>query len=98
MKTATITPLHILSRVGAALLGGYCFVWGFTTLGIALAVTLGMSFGEARTLFYLLAFLLFTAVFCWAFATASLGRAWLLLAGGGAVMTLLGCCWLAVVR
>ncbi|MCK9564245.1 MAG: hypothetical protein M0R02_16145 [Bacteroidales bacterium] len=92
MRAATLTPLHILSRVGAALLGGYCFVWGVTTLGIVLATALGMSFGEARTLFYLLAFLLFVAVFCWAFATASQLRAWLVLAGGGAAMTLLG--WL----
>jgi len=34
----------------------------------------------------------FVAVFCWAFATASQLRAWLVLAGGGAAMTLLG--WL----
>lgn len=92
MGVSTPTRLQVLSRTGAAMVGGYCFVWGFTTLGIALATALGMSFGEARMLFYLLAFLLFTAVVCWTFATTSARRAWLVLAGGGAAMTLVG--WL----
>lgn len=81
-----------MSRIAASLLGGYAFVWGFVTLGIALLMALGMGYGDARTLSYLLAFLVFLAVFCWAFAAASVLRVWLVLAGGGVVMT--GFAWL----
>jgi hypothetical protein len=84
--------LHIVNRVAAALLGGYAFVWGFTTLGIALGLAAGMEYGEAQALLYLLAFLVFLGVFCWAFVAASLARVWACLAGGGGVMTALA--WL----
>jgi hypothetical protein len=85
-----VSPLsatHIVSRVAASLLGGWLFVWGFATLGIALALAAGMVYGEATQLIYLLAFPLFLTMFCWAFAVSSLVRAWAVLAGGGAVMT-----------
>jgi hypothetical protein len=88
----TAAPAQIVSRIAAALLGGYVFVWGFTTLGIVLGLALGASYGDAQTTVYLLAFLLFLAVFLWAFASRSLTRVWLLLAGGGAFMT--GLAWL----
>lgn len=90
MSTTSPTPLsrlHVTSRVAASLLGGYAFVWGFTSLGIVLLVAAGMAFDEARTLLHLLAFLVFLAAFCWAFAAASLGRVWAVLAGGGAAMS-----------
>lgn len=87
-----MTALHITSRVAASLLGGYAFVWGFTTLCIALGLVLGAPYDEARTLAQLLAFLLFLTCFCWAFAAASLARVWAVLAGGGALMTSLA--WL----
>ena len=54
-----------------------------------LATALGMDFREAVQLLYLFAFLLFLAVFCWAFVARSLLRVWIVLAGGGAAMTLL---------
>jgi hypothetical protein len=92
MAASTLSPRHILSRVAASLLGGYVFVWGFTTLGIMLCVAAGMPYGEAQTLAYLLAFLVFLTVFCWAFAAASLARIWTVLAGGGLAMT--GAAWL----
>jgi hypothetical protein len=41
----------------------------------------------------LLAFLVFLAVFCWAFAAPRLARVWAVLAGSGALMT--GAAWLA---
>lgn len=82
-----LTPAHIASRVAASLLGGYAFVWGFTVFTIVLAVAAGMSYDDARTLAYLLAFLVFLAAFCWTFAARSLARAWAVLAGGGGAMT-----------
>lgn len=82
-----LTRRHIASRVAASLLGGYAFVWGFTSLGIVVLVLAGMTFDEARTLLQLLAFLVFLAAFCWAFAVARLGRVWAVLAGGGAAMS-----------
>lgn len=88
----THSPLSITSRVAASLLGGYAFVWGFTVLGIALLVLAGMHYHEAQTLVYLLGFLLFLTVFCWAFAAARVWKVWVVLAGGGAVMT--GAAWL----
>lgn len=87
MPPATLTRLHVASRVAASLLGGYAFVWGFATLGISLLVAAGMAYDEAQTLIYLLAFLVFLAAFCWTFAAASLARVWAVLAGGGAAMS-----------
>lgn len=83
----TIGVGHIVGRVGAGLLGSYALVWGFVSLGTVLGVLAGMSYGDAQTLFYLLAFLLFVACFCWAFSARSLLRVWLSLVGGGAVLT-----------
>ncbi len=90
----TAASLAITSRVAASLLGGYAFTWGFTVLGIALLVLAGMTYHEAQTLIYLLAFLLFLVVFCWAFAAARVWKVWAVLAGGGVAMT--GAAWLLV--
>jgi hypothetical protein len=85
-------PARVASRVAASVLGGYVFVWGFVSAGIALLVKAGVSYGEAQTSFYLLAFLVYLVCFCWAIAAQSLARVWSVLAGGGAGMTLLA--WL----
>jgi hypothetical protein len=82
----------IVSRVAAAIFGGYAFVWGFTTLLIALALALRLPYGDAQTTAYLLAFLLFLAVFLWAFTARRVAKVWAVLAGGGATMTTLA--WL----
>ena len=87
-----MNAMHVASRVAASLLGGYAFVWGFVTLGIALLLAGGVEYEDARTLCNLLAFLVFLTCFCWAFAAASLTRVWGVLAGGGALMT--GAAWL----
>jgi hypothetical protein len=79
---------HVVSRVLASLLGSYFFVWGFISLGTVLAVAAGMPYADAQTLFYMLAFLLFVACFCWAFSARSLARVWLAFGAGGALMTL----------
>lgn len=86
------TASQVTSRVAASLLGGYAFTWGFVVLGIALLLQIGMTFHEAETLVYLLAFLVFLTAFCWAFAERRLVRVWGVLAGGGALMT--GAAWL----
>jgi hypothetical protein len=80
------------SRIAAAILGGYLFVWGFTTLGISLGLAAGSTYGDAQTSMYLLAFIVFLIAFIWAFASPRLWRIWAVLAGGGALMT--GAAWL----
>jgi len=49
-----------------------------------------MSYTDAQTLMYLMAFLIYTFAFCWAFIHRSLLTICLCLIGGGAVMTALG--------
>lgn len=87
------TLIPIASRVAAALFGSYAFVWGFVTLVAVLGTAGGMSFVDAQTLAYLLAFLVFVICFCWAFAARSVVRVWLVLVLGAALMSGLG--WLA---
>lgn len=79
--------LAYASRIGAALLGGYAFTWGFAALGIVVLVGLGADFHDAETGILLLALLVFLALFLWSFAVASVVRVWAVLAGGGAIMT-----------
>jgi hypothetical protein len=81
------TTVHVIARTAASLFGSYAFVWGFASLGIALGVLAGMPYGEAQTLVFLLAFLVFVTCFCWAFVAASLARVWTVLLGGAAVTT-----------
>lgn len=83
----TLSPTLVVSRIAAALLGGYAFVWGFVALSMAGLFALGMPFHDAEHLSSILAFLLYPAVFLWAFAARRLGRMWAVLAGGGAAMT-----------
>jgi protein-S-isoprenylcysteine O-methyltransferase Ste14 len=82
--SAAPNPVLLISRIAAAVLGGYAFVWGFTTLTIAVALSMDTPYDEAQTLAYLLVFL---GAFLWTFAVRSVLRAWLVLAGGGALMT-----------
>lgn len=86
-----LSPQRIPSRIAAGLVGGYVFTWGFVALGIASLAILGLSFDDAYALTVILAFLLFLVVFCWAFAAVSVVRVWIVLTGGGAVMT--GVAW-----
>jgi hypothetical protein len=75
-----------LSRIAAAVLGGYAFTWGFTTLGIAGLVALGVEYHDAEAGTLILAFLVFLGMFLWAFAAASVVRVWAIMAGGAALM------------
>ncbi len=89
MATLSVSRLHLVSRIAAAVLGGYAFVWGGMALGVAGLFALGMPFHDAEHLCAMLAFLVYLAVFLWSFAASDLRRVWLVLAGGGAVMTVL---------
>jgi hypothetical protein len=92
MTEAENSRASLVARIAGAVLGGYAFMWGFTTLTIAVALSLSYPYGEAQTLAYLFAFLVYLAVFLWAFTTRGVLRVWLVLAGGGASMTLIA--WL----
>lgn len=87
-----LSPLQVGSRVAASLLGGYAFVFGLVTLGTTLGVLCGMAYGDAQTLVYLLAFLVFLVCFCWAYVETSTARVWSVLLGGGVALT--GAGWL----
>ncbi|HEX4916394.1 MAG TPA: iron uptake protein [Limnobacter sp.] len=92
MRTAHAdTAFAVALRICAAVFGGYAFTWGFTAFGIAGLVALGVDFHEAETGVLMLSFLVFLVVFLWAFAQGSVARVCLVLAGGGALMTL--CAW-----
>jgi hypothetical protein len=82
--------LQTTNRIIAAILGGYAFTWGFSVLGITSLVALGIDFHEAETGLSLIAFLVFLGLFLWTFAAKSMIRVWLVLAGGSAVMMLIG--------
>ncbi|MBW7901579.1 MAG: iron uptake protein [Rhodocyclaceae bacterium] len=73
--------------MAAAIVGGYACAWGFTALGVAGLVALGMAYHEAEAAAHMLAFLLFLAAFLWAFVAAGLVRVWLTLGGGALLMT-----------
>ncbi|MCR2747839.1 iron uptake protein [Limnobacter parvus] len=78
----------LISRILSAVLGGYLFTWGFTAVGIAGLVAVGVDFHEAETAALIMAFLVFPGVFLWAFACRRVAVVWTVLAGGGALMTL----------
>lgn len=92
VQESQIKPEIVVSRVALGVLGGWAFVWGLVTFGTVALVGAGVGYHEALNFTYLLAFLLYLTVFCWAFATRDLARAWLILAGGAALMT--GAAWL----
>jgi hypothetical protein len=89
MPAADVSRTQVFSRIAAGVFGGYVFVWGFTTLTIALALSARLSYLEAQTTAYLLAFLLFLAAFLWAFSARRVALVWTVLGGGGALMTAL---------
>jgi hypothetical protein len=89
MHRAPPTAAHVTGRVAASLIGGYAFVWGFMSLGLALGVRAGADYEEAFQLLGLVAFLVYLGAFCWTYVVPSLMRAWAVLGGGGALMTAL---------
>jgi hypothetical protein len=89
MSQQSISMAQVSSRIAAAILGGYAFTWGLMALAVALLFAAGMEFHDAEHLGYIIGFLVYLTVFLWAFASRSLVRIWLLLAGGGVLMALL---------
>jgi len=87
MATASsVSTRHVVSRIAAALLGGYVFTWGFIALSLAGLYGLGMRFHDAEALANIIGFLLYLVVFLWAFGAGRLNRVWLVLVGGGLLM------------
>jgi hypothetical protein len=78
--------LQVVSRIAAALVGGYAFSWGFISLSIAALVAVGINYDDAWLGIMMLAFVIFLVLFLWAFAARSLLKVWLVLVGGAAVM------------
>ena len=76
----------ILSRILAAIFGCYAFVWGVVALGVAALHGAGVEYHAAEQAMMILAFLLYLALFLWAFAAASVLRVWVILAVGSALM------------
>jgi hypothetical protein len=79
----------IMSRVAAAIFGGYLFAWGCAALGSVSLAGLGMARSEAVVSATMPAFVAYLVATVWAFAARRVGRVWLTLAGGGGLMTLL---------
>jgi len=80
-------PLALLSRIAAAILGGYAFCWGFVAIAHSGLYALGMSFHDAEHLSAILGVLFFLVVFLWTFAARRVGLCWAVLLGGGGLMT-----------
>jgi len=86
MAAAAVPRLQIVSRIAAGVVGGYAFTWGFVALSIALLFAARLEFHDAEALGTITGFLVFLTVFLWAFAAASVARAWAVLVVGGALM------------
>ena len=78
--------VSIISRIAAAVFGGYGFTWGFTALSTAL-LTLVMLKSEAVITATMLGFIIYLIAVIWAFSARRILVVWLILAGGGALMT-----------
>ncbi|TLX64023.1 iron transporter [Stutzerimonas nosocomialis] len=70
---ATTPPWPVVSRILAALLGGYLFTYAFTA---ALARLLPLGKADAVVVATLPAFLVYTLAILWAFGCRSARRAW----------------------
>jgi len=77
----------LVHRLLLSLVGGYAFTWGLVALGLAGLVAVGADFHEAEVAMLLIAFLVFLPLFLWGFAAPRIGRVWVVLAGGAALMT-----------
>jgi hypothetical protein len=80
------TPIALVSRGAAAILGGYAFAYAATGL---LSFLIPLPRGEAVTVATLLGFALYVAGGLWAFAASTALRAWVGLAASVAAMALL---------
>lgn len=79
----------IASRIFASLVGGYLFTWGLIAVVIAALVPLGVAFHDVEMGMIMLGLLVYLGLFLWGMASNQLIRLWLLLFGGGVLMTVL---------
>lgn len=77
------------SRIFASLVGGYLFTWGLIAISIAGLIPLGVEFHDVEMGMLMLGLLVYLSLFLWGMATDKLTRLWLILFGGGVVMTVL---------
>ena len=75
--------LKLISRILAAVVGGYLLSAGLITLA-AMGLGFVMAQSEAVVLVSMLGFLLYLAVLLWSFAERRLWRVWAVTGGGGA--------------
>ena len=78
-----MSALRLLSRIVAAVVGGYALSAGLTALS-AIALAHVMARSEAVVLTAMLGFLCYLAALIWAFAERRLWTVWAVLVGGGA--------------
>ncbi|PWC35917.1 hypothetical protein [Azospirillum sp. TSO35-2] len=83
--------LRAALRVTAAVFGAYAFAWGIAAFGSALGALAGLAPAEAVTAASLLALLVLPVAALWAFAVPRAVMGWVLLGGGGALMTGVAC-------
>jgi glucan phosphoethanolaminetransferase (alkaline phosphatase superfamily) len=88
MAALTSSRFHVVSRTAAAMLGGYAFTWGVIAFATAAMFAAGMEFHDAEHLAAIIGLLVFVVAFLMAFAARSLPKVWLVLAGGGAVLSI----------
>lgn len=69
----TVFAWSVVSRIVAAILGGYAFTYAFTA---ALARLLPMDKNDAVIVATLPAFLIYTLAILWAFGCRSVGKVW----------------------
>jgi len=79
----------IASRIFVSLVGGYLFTWGLIAVVIAALVPLGVEFHDVEMGMLMLGLLLYLSLFLWGMASNKLIRLWLVLFGGGVMMTVL---------
>ena len=94
MTSTSIRPRHprlqLAARLGAAVVGGYAFTWGFIAASMALLSKAGMDFHDAEFLGSGLGLLLWLAVLLGVVSgRRHPGWAWLGLVGGGALLAAL---------
>ena len=78
-----ICALRLVSRIVAAVVGGYVLSAGLITLA-AMALGRAIPQSEAVVLTSMLGFVIYLTLLLWAFAERRLWRIWAVLAGGGA--------------
>lgn len=89
-RSAGASRLHVAARVSAAVFGGYLFAWGIVAAVTSLLFAAGVEFHDAEFVGALAGLLAYLGVFLWALAARGLAMVWLVLVGGGVLLTAVG--------